>query len=86
MNPHINIAWNLALSGQSLDRAEREARLWLSAPPKESTPANISFGHYLLGDIYQRRTKVAEARAEYQTALSINPRNVEAKKALDSLK
>jgi tetratricopeptide (TPR) repeat protein len=86
MNPHINIGWNLALSGQNLDRAEREVRLWLSAPPKESTQANISFGHYLLGDIYQRRTKVAEARVEYQAALSINPKNVEAKKALDALK
>jgi len=36
--------------------------------------------------IYERQGKKDIARSEYQTALSINPKNAEAKKMLDALK
>ena len=35
---------------------------------------------------YERQGKKDAARSEYQTALSINPKNTEAKKMLDALK
>jgi len=35
--------------------------------------------------IYERQGKKDIARSEYQTALSINPKNAEAKKMLDAL-
>jgi len=82
----VNIAWNLALSNQSLDRAEREAKEWLAAPPKDASTGTISFTHYLLGDIYERESKKDLARPEYQEALRINPKNDAAKKALEALK
>ena len=47
---------------------------------------NVSFAHYVLGMAYERQAKKDSARAEYQAALAINPRNTEAKKALDTLK
>jgi tetratricopeptide (TPR) repeat protein len=82
----VNIAWNLTLSGQGLDRAEREVKEWLAAPPKEAPVPTLSFTHYLLGDIYERTGRKELARAEYQQAVRINPKNVDAKKALDALK
>jgi len=86
VNAHLNIALNLAQSGQGLDRGEREAREWLAAAPKDATPANTGFAHYVLGMIYERQGKKDTARTEYQTALSLNPKNTDAKKALDALR
>lgn len=85
-NAHLNIGYNLALSGEDLDRAEREVKDWLTTPPKSATMPNVSFAHYVLGLAFERQTKTDSARAEYQTAVSINPRNKDAKKALDALK
>jgi Tfp pilus assembly protein PilF len=47
---------------------------------------NTGFAHYVLGMIYDRQSKKDAARAEYQLALQFNPKNAEAKKALDALK
>ena len=47
---------------------------------------NIGFAHYVLGMIYERQSKKDAARAEYQSALTFNPKNTDAKKALDALK
>jgi Tfp pilus assembly protein PilF len=35
--------------------------------------------------IYDRQSKKSEARSEYQAALSINPKNIEAKRMLEAL-
>ena len=86
LNAHLNIGYNLALSGQSLDRGEREIKEWLAEPPKDAPSANFGFAHYVLGMIYERQSKKDAARAEYQSALALNPKNTEAKKALDALK
>jgi len=82
----LNIAYNLALSGQNLDRAERETQDWLANPPKDAPAANKGFAHYVLGMIYERQSKKDAARAEYQSALTFDPKNTNAKKALDALK
>jgi tetratricopeptide (TPR) repeat protein len=82
----VNLAWNLALSGTQLDRAEREAKEWLAAPPKDASIGTLSFTHYLLGDIYERQSKKELARPEYQEALRINAKNEAARKALEALK
>lgn len=85
-NAHLNIGYNLVLSGEDPDRAEREVKEWLAAPPHGATMPNVSFAHYVLGMAFERQTKTDSARAEYQTAMTINPRNKDAKKALDSIK
>ena len=48
--------------------------------------ANKGFAHYVLGMIYERQSKKDAARAEYQSALTFNPKHTDAKKALDALK
>jgi tetratricopeptide (TPR) repeat protein len=86
LNAHLNIGYNLALSGQNLDRGEREIKEWLAEPPKDAPQVNFGFAHYVLGMIYDRQSKKDAARAEYQSALALNPKNTDAKKALDALK
>ena len=83
---HLHIGYNLVLWGEDIDRAEREVKQWLEQPPKNAPVPNVSFAHYVLGMAYERQAKKDSARAEYQTALTINPRNTDAKKALDALK
>jgi tetratricopeptide (TPR) repeat protein len=85
-NARLNIGYNLILSGEDPDRAEREVKDWLATPPKDAAMPNVSFAHYVLGLIFERQTKKDSARVEYQTAVTINPRNKDAKKALDALK
>ncbi len=82
---HLNIGWNLALSGQHVDRAEREVKQWLVAPPKDAPASSLSLAHYILGLVYERQAKKDAARAEYQTAVAINGRNEDAKRALGAL-
>jgi len=85
VNAHLLIGWNLKLAGDN-DRAEREITKWLSAPPKDAPPQNLSAAHQWMGDIYAAQSKKDAARTEYQLALQINPKNAEAKKALDGVK
>jgi tetratricopeptide (TPR) repeat protein len=85
INAHLLIGLNLKLAGEN-DRAEREIKLWLAAPPKDAPAQNLSAAHQFLGDIYASQAKKEAARGEYQTALQINPKNTEAKKALDAVK
>ncbi len=85
-NAHLLIAWNLRLSGEDIERAEREVKLWLSEPPKNASKQNLSFGHALLGDIYARRSNKDAARGEYQAALVLDPNNKDARKGIDALK
>jgi len=86
INAHLNIGYNLALSGQNLERGEREVQEWLANPPKDAPAVNTALAHYYLGMIYERQAKKDAARAEYQSALALNPKLSDAKKALDSLK
>jgi Tfp pilus assembly protein PilF len=86
INARLNIGFNLVLSGQNLDRGEREIKDWLADPPKDAPAVNTGFAHYVLGMIYDRQSKKDAARAEYQSALALNPKNTDAKKALDALK
>jgi tetratricopeptide (TPR) repeat protein len=85
VNAHLLIGWNLKLAGDN-DRAERELKQWLSAPPKDAPPQNLSAAHQWIGDIYAAQSKKDAARAEYQLALQINPKNADAKKALENVK
>jgi len=85
VNAHLLIGWNLKLAGEN-DRGGREIKQWLSAPPKDAPSQNLSTAHQWLGDIYAAESKKDAARIEYQTALQLNPKNGDAKKALESLK
>lgn len=86
VNAHFNIGYTIALSGQDLDRGERELLTWLAEPPKDAPVTTMSWAHHFLGVIYEHQGKKDAARSQYQSALSINPKNDDAKKALEALK
>jgi tetratricopeptide (TPR) repeat protein len=86
VNARLNIGITLAQANQNADRAEREIRQWIEEAPKDASPQNVSAAHYFLGLVYERQSKRDAARTEYQTALAANPKNEDAKRALDALK
>jgi tetratricopeptide (TPR) repeat protein len=67
-------------------RGDKEVRLWLANPPKNASTTNTAIAHYCLGLVHQQAGRRDQARAEYQTALTSNPKNEDAKKALASVK
>jgi Tfp pilus assembly protein PilF len=83
---HFQYGRVAALSGENMERGERELRYWLSAAPSGAPIPTQSGAHMRIAMIYERQGKKDAARAEYQTALSINPKNTEAKQRLDALK
>jgi tetratricopeptide (TPR) repeat protein len=83
---HFQYGRVAALSGENLERGERELRYWLSSAPSAAPIVSQSGAHMRIAMIYEHQGKKDAARAEYQTALSINPKNTEAKKMLEALK
>jgi tetratricopeptide (TPR) repeat protein len=82
---HLSWAGTSAMSGQHLERGEREAKFFL-ANAKEAAPASLSSAHWRLGMIYEKTARKEMARAEYQEALKLWPHNTNAKRSLDALK
>jgi tetratricopeptide (TPR) repeat protein len=76
-----------ALSGQQLERGEKSLRTYLAMPVREELE-NPSFAaaHFRLGCILERKGNTAGARTEYETALSLNPKEKPAQEALAKLK
>lgn len=67
--------------------ADGEAALkrYLAGTPGEQDPPHAA-AHWRLGMIYELMQKVAEARAQYQAALRLDPKHAEAQAALKKLK
>lgn len=74
-----------ALSGQRLDRAEECLKRYLSHNPGTDDPP-LAYAHYRLGMVYEKKGNKAQARAEYQQAVKLDPNLDEAKKALAKVK
>jgi len=73
-----------SLSGKRLDTGEEALRRYLGRDQ-----ANKAFDgtvHFRLGAIRERRGDPAGARGEYQQAVSLDPRNLAAKRALERLR
>lgn len=83
---HFNIGVTLVQSGQQYERAERELERWIGAAPADAAPGVVSSAHYFLGIAYERQAKKDSARAEYQRATALDPKNEDAKKALAALR
>jgi tetratricopeptide (TPR) repeat protein len=86
MNVHFQIGRTAALSGEQLERGEKELRVWIGAPPKDAALITRAGAHHRLGMIYEHQGRKDLARSEYQQALAIDPRSVNAKKSLAALK
>jgi tetratricopeptide (TPR) repeat protein len=85
-NIDLNIARVAYVSGEQLAKGEDAAKRWLASPPKDATPGMQAVGHLRLGHIYEKTNRRELARAEYEKAVSLNPKNEDAKKALDGVK
>jgi len=83
---HFQYGRTAAISGKNLERGEKELKFWLANAPSSAPIQTQSGAHYRLGMIYERQGKNDVARTEYQTAVSINSGNEDAKKALARLK
>ena len=75
-----------AQSGEYAERGEREMRYWIANAPADAPMLTRSASHVRLGTILEHQGKRDAAKTEYETALSINPKNADAKKRLDALK
>jgi tetratricopeptide (TPR) repeat protein len=78
----------VALSGEQLDRGEKCLRIYITMPVREDLEnPPIAAAHFRLGNILEKKGNPAGARAEYETSLSIDPKQKQqAREALAKLK
>ncbi|MFZ0964343.1 MAG: tetratricopeptide repeat protein [Terriglobia bacterium] len=70
--PFFEAARSLLEIGKDLPRAEGYAKKYLSQEPEGEEP-DAAAGHRLLGLVFEKEGRTAEARAEIQTALQLRP-------------
>ena len=75
-----------AVSGERLDRGEKELRALIASPPADMARNTVAAAHHRLGMILEKQGKKDQARTEYNAALAIDPNNENAKKSLAALK
>jgi Tfp pilus assembly protein PilF len=75
-----------ALSGQRLDDSERSLKRWMERAPPGTSPRRIARTRSRLGMVYARQGKNELARAEFEAALKLNPRDADAKEGLSKLR
>ena len=76
-----------ALSGQQLDRGEKYLRTYIAMPAREELEnPSLAAAHFRLGTILEKKGDSASARAEYETALKMDPKQKLAREALAKLK
>ena len=85
LGAQFQIGRTAALSGSNLDRGEQSLKLWLATPPKDARAASVAGAHHRLGQIYQKRGRLDAARAEYDEAVRLDPKNEDARTSLASL-
>jgi tetratricopeptide (TPR) repeat protein len=78
-----SVGW--ILKGQNLAEAENGVKEYLRLSSPRSDYPSPSAAHYWLGRWYETQKNPSGARAEYQTALKLNPKNKNAQDALKKL-
>ena len=73
-----------ALTGRELDLAQASLEEYLRHPPAENNPSHAA-AHWRLGMIHEHQGERELARAEYETALQLDPTFDQAKAALERL-
>ncbi|AHG92038.1 Tetratricopeptide repeat-containing protein [Gemmatirosa kalamazoonensis] len=85
MLSHFVVGRLAAESGQQLERGEQSLKRYLAYTPQPGEPP-LASAHWRLGTIYEERGRSDAARAEYQTAVSLDPKLTGARDALAKLK
>jgi tetratricopeptide (TPR) repeat protein len=75
-----------ALSGLRLDEAERSLKQWLERAPAGTSPRRIGRTRSRLGMVYARQGRTDAARAEFEAALRLNPRDADAREGLAAVR
>jgi TolA-binding protein len=81
----FSIGRTAAVSGQQLARGEQALQQYLRGQRTPNDPP-VSNANYRLGQIYEKQSRKAEAKAAYEAALRSNPSFREASMALDRVK
>ena len=84
LRPYYEAAHALLDAGKEFPRAEGYAKKYLSQEPEGEEPDNAA-GHRLLGLLFEKEGRKAEARGEIQTALQLRPNFKAAKEDLKRL-
>jgi tetratricopeptide (TPR) repeat protein len=84
LRPFYEAAQALLEAGKGFPRAESYAKKYLSQEPEGEEPDSAE-AHRLLGLLFEREGRNAEARAEIQTALQLRPNFKAAKDDLKRL-
>jgi tetratricopeptide (TPR) repeat protein len=74
-----------ALSGLRLGDAERSLKQWLDRAPAGTSPARTARTRARLGMVYARQGRRELARAEFEAALELNPKDPDAHAGLATL-
>ena len=85
LTPYLRAAMTLTETGKDLPRAERYVKKYLSQEP-EPTAAQPAFARWRLGLVYEKQGRKAEALAEMQAAVKLDPRFEPAQTDLKRLK
>ena len=83
--PYFVAGRTLVVVGQDFTDAERYLHKYLSQEPEGMAPKH-AYAHWRLGQLYQKSGKPAEARAEFEACLRLEPGFAPAKKDLRGLK
>jgi tetratricopeptide (TPR) repeat protein len=73
------------LSGTHLAEGEAALKRYLAGTPGAQDPP-LAAAHWRLGMLYELMHKVADARAQYEAALRLDPAHAESRAALEKLK
>jgi tetratricopeptide (TPR) repeat protein len=76
----------LILAQRNPEEAEEHLRAYLQSVPDNSQVPSHSSAHEWLGKLYEAQGNRDQAAAEYQAALTLNPRSDELRKALQRVR
>ena len=79
------IGRSAVFSGENIPRGMECLQIYLTLEPGETEPS-LAWAHLRLGMLYEKQRNFTTARAEYETALALEPDHSEAKKALKKVK
>ena len=85
LTPYLRAGVTLTVTGKDLPRAERYVKKYLSQEP-EPTAAQPAFARWRLGLVYEKQGRKAEALAEMQAAVRLDPKFEQAQTDLKRLR
>ncbi|MFN2564572.1 MAG: tetratricopeptide repeat protein [Gemmatimonadaceae bacterium] len=85
LSAHYQFGRTGALSGERLDDSERSLKRWMERAPPGTSPRRVARTRARLGMVYVRQGRNDLARTEFEAALKLNPRDVDAREGLAKL-